>query len=260
MNTQSLEFHRSLTSARDQALKSAIKAFQGEAIEAHVSGSVGRGDPDTYSDLDVWFTFEDEVMPDVLARRFEYYSMIGEVMHVCEAPQNAPVNGVYSFVLYRTSVGLLQMDISLCPQSTSFQTKGSRRIFGEIDLPERDLSYNPKSVGVDEAYRIDFVITFVFMAIKNMVRGQGLGGLFIEYGYLSERYGIVTDPLTDREHSFDTLGKVIANLRKVSNDRQKRALLEIESFSSKVRTFFYTPGRSGLRHIQPEAEIESYVA
>ena len=127
------------------------------------------------------------------------------------------------------------MDIYLCPQSTSFQTKGSRKIFGKIDLSEGEFSYNPKKVVVDKTYRIDFVITFAFMAIKNMVRGQGLGGLFQEYGYLSERYGIVTDPLTDNEHTFDAFRKVIANLKKVSNDRQERALLKIESFMNRIR-------------------------
>lgn len=234
MATEDLEFHRSLHSAREQILENAQKVFQEKAIEAHVFGSMGRRDPDPYSDLDLWFTFEDEVIEDALAKRFECYAQIGEVVHVNEAPQNAPINGVYAFILYKTSAGLLQMDLSLCPLSTSFQVKGSRRLFGEIELPEGTFGYNPKKVSVDEDYRIDAVTCFVFMGIKRIVRERGLDDLFREYDYLSERYGITTDPLPDREHTFETLLQVIANLKKVANARQKKTLMEIEIFANRV--------------------------
>lgn len=135
-----------MTRAREKILNDTINVFRDKAIEAHMFGSVGRGDSDELSDIDIWFTCKDSDIKDVLAKRMELYSEIGEIVHLCEPPQNAPIDGVHSFVLYKTEVGLLQVDLYLCPQSTSFLTKDSKKIFGEIDLPRRELSLNPNRV------------------------------------------------------------------------------------------------------------------
>lgn len=95
-------FHSSLTDERERILKSIILFFQDKAIEAHIFGSTARGNADAYSDIDIWFTFKDENTAKALAKRFEYYSLIGEIIHVCEPPQNSPINGVHSCVIYRT--------------------------------------------------------------------------------------------------------------------------------------------------------------
>jgi len=230
-------FHRLLIRARDRALSDAQKVFQDKAIEAHVFGSVARRDSDSYSDLDVWFTFKDEDIKEVLSKRLEYYSQVGEIIHVCEAPQNAPVDGVHSSVIHKNPAGLLlQVDYYLCPQSTAFQIEGSKKIFGEIELPQKEFGYNPQKIVVDAAYRIDFVMMFTFTSIKYLIRKEAdaLDNLFKEYGYLSERYGISTSPLPAKENTFAVLREVIVNLKKVSNDRQKQALSEIEDFSVTV--------------------------
>lgn len=229
-------FHRHLIRARDQALNDAQKVFQDKAIESHMFGSVARRDSDPYSDLDVWFTVKDEDIEAILAHRLKYYSQIGKIVHVCEAPQNRPINGIHSSVLYKNYAGLLGVDLYICPKSTSFLTKDSKKVFGEIDLPQGELSYNPNKVVVDETYRIDFIIGFTFTAIKYLIRKKpdALDGLFREYDSLGERYEIKVEPLISRENSFETLRQIIANLKKVGNERQNNALSEIVEFSFKV--------------------------
>lgn len=49
-----------LVSTREEILKKLGNLFIDSAIEAHVFGSVARGDADFYSDIDIWFTFKDE--------------------------------------------------------------------------------------------------------------------------------------------------------------------------------------------------------
>ena len=238
MQEETLKFHKLLIHARDQASMAAQKAFKEKAIEAHIFGSVGRNDSDQYSDLDIWFTFKDEDIKNILAQRRESYSSIGNVIHVCEPPQNSPTNGVHSFVLYKTPAGLLQVDYYLCPQSTSFQTGESRKIFGDVELPQGKFGINPQKVSVDETYRIDFVIFIAFIAIKNLARKEkgALTNLFREYDYLSARYAIKTDVLLDRENTFVEFRKIIASIKKISNDHQKIALTEIDDFSQKVES------------------------
>jgi hypothetical protein len=163
---------------------------------------------------------------------------------VCESIERQNIYGdlfrgskSLSFIFFFLLIaGLLQVDIYLCPKSTSFLTKDSRKVFGEIDLPQGELGYNPKKVVVDKAYRIDFVIGFTFTSIKYLVRKKpdALDGLFREYEYLSERYGIKVDPLISKENNFETLRQIITNLKKAANEKQSKALSEIEEFSFKV--------------------------
>jgi predicted nucleotidyltransferase len=221
---------------RQEILDKIQEVFLGDAIEAHVFGSVARGDADPYSDLDVWITFEDEDISKALMQRLEHYAQIGEIIHLCEPPQNSPVNGVHSFVLYKTQSGLLQVDFYLCPKSSSFITKESTILFGDIKLPIGKLTLNPQRTSVPDSYRIDFLITFIFIAIKRLVRRDidALNQLFSEYANLKDRYGITVEELVDRRNDFVSLKQVITNIAKVANTKQKVALEEITGFIDKV--------------------------
>ncbi|MFA5934133.1 MAG: nucleotidyltransferase domain-containing protein [Candidatus Paceibacterota bacterium] len=214
------------------------KAFKEKATEGHLLGSVARGDSDEFSDLDVWITFKDEDIADALEKRFEYYSQIGDIVHICEPHQNAPINGIQSFVLYKTKAGLLPVDYYLCPQSTSFITLESKKLFGDILLPTRETKLNPQKVSVSETYRIDFLICFIFNSIKKLARKEenALGALFREYGYLEERYSIGVDSLIDTENTFMALEKVIKNIDMITNEKQKKALSEIFAFMKLVQS------------------------
>lgn len=211
------------------------EVFKGIAIEAHIFGSVARGDSDLYSDLDVWFTFKDEDIKNAIAKRLDYYSQIAEIIHIHEALQNAPIGGIQSFLLYKIGDKLLRVDYSLCPQSSSFKTKDSKKLFG-TELPVGELSFNPQKMAVDSNYRIDFVISFVFNSIKYLARKKQnpLQDLLREYDNLSEYYGIMVKSLSSRRESLETLRQIIQNLDEVSNERQKITLSEINTFAFRV--------------------------
>lgn len=211
------------------------EVFEGKAVEAHIFGSFARGDADLYSDLDIWFTFKDEDIKGIIAKRLDYYSQIAEIIHIHEAPQNAPIGGIQSFVLYKIGDELLRVDYSLCPQSSSFQTKDSKKIFG-AELPVSELFLNPQKVVVDANYRIDFAISFVFNSIKYLARKKQnpLQDLLREYDNLKDRYGIDIKPLLGREDSVETLRQIIQNLDEVSNKKQKMTLSEINKFTFRV--------------------------
>lgn len=207
------------------------------AIEGHLFGSLARGNADVWSDIDVWLIFKDQDMPEILAQRREMYAEVGEIVHIVEPPQNSPIGGVQSAVLYKTKIGLFVVDYSLCPVSTAFITNESKKLFGNIDLPLGEAGFNPHKVVVPESYRIDFFISFIFNSIKKIARKDDAGfrKMIDEYGYLKDRYGIPVPPLSGTARNFQTLEQVIVNVRIFANEAQQKALDEISKFIEQVK-------------------------
>ncbi len=226
-----------LISARKDILDIIEKVFKDIAIEGHLFGSMARGDSDAFSDIDICITVKDEDIEEVLKNRFECYGKVGEIVHIVEPPQNSPIGGVQSAVLYKTESGLLIVDYSICPLSTAIIVKDNKKIFGEIDLPIGEMGFNPQKVIVPDTYRIDFFIGFIFNGIKKIIRGDtaGFDHTLKEYGYLGSRYGLKVKPLETGEQSFDTLEEIIDNIFDLSTEKQKSALLEIRGFMRVIR-------------------------
>jgi predicted nucleotidyltransferase len=226
------DFESLLISSRETILEKILELFQNIAVEGHIFGSLARGNSDAYSDIDIWFTFKDEDFDEIYKKRFEYYANFGDIIHSCEAPQNAPINGVHTALLIRSHDGVISViDICLCPLSTAYMIGEGKKLFG-IDLPAGVIGYNPKKAVVDKDYRIDFLICFIFSAIKKLARNQSepLKALFEEYQYLRDRYGIVIEPLIDMSQDLDSLKKIIENVSNVSNKRQQKTLSVIDHF------------------------------
>lgn len=229
---------KSLVATRESILNKLQHVFRGKAIEAHVFGSIARGDADAYSDLDIWFTFNDNEYEEIYKNRFEYYKLAGEVIHVCEPPQNAPVNGVHSALLVREIPGCTSMiDVYLCPQSTSYITEEAKKLFG-IDLRLGTIGFSLQKVQVDENYRINFFICFIFNTIKKLARNEEfpLDAVLREYGLLRKNYDISVGMLTIREQNFSALEEIIKNIKKLANEKQKITLDSIHDFARKVFT------------------------
>lgn len=230
------EVEMKLVSAREVLLRKLETLFNGKAVEAHMLGSVARQQTDAYSDIDIWFTFRDENFDEIYKKRFEYYANLGDVIHSCEAPQNAPINGVHTALLIRSRDGvILVVDIYLCPLSTSFITDEGKKLFG-MELPVGAIGFNQKKVVVDKNYRIDFFICFIFNTIKKLARHEQapLDGLLREYEYLHKNYGVLIGDLDSKEQNLNTLEKVMENIQKVANKKQKEALVVIGDFARMV--------------------------
>lgn len=157
---------------------------------------------------------------------------------MCEAPQNAPINGVHTALLIRSQNGVISVtDIYLCPLSTAYITDEGKKLFG-VDLSVGTIGFNPKKVIVDKNYRIDFFIFFIFNTIKKIARHESdpFDGVLREYEYLYKNYQISVDPLDNREHNFSALKQIIRNIKKVANEKQQETLNVISDFIEKVET------------------------
>ena len=61
---------------------------------AWLFGSLGRGDSDELSDIDLFIIVEDEHHEAIVRDRYGYMAQLGEPLLILEAPQNWPPGGV----------------------------------------------------------------------------------------------------------------------------------------------------------------------
>lgn len=230
-----LEREKSLILSRNNLIEKLEGLFKNKSVEAHIFGSVARGDADAYSDIDIWFTFDDADYKYVYENRFEYYNQIGNIIHHCEAPQNAPIDGVHTALLVEEGDNIVVVDVYLCPFSTAYITDDGKKIFG-IDLPKGMIGYNPNKKKVDENYRIDFFTGFIFNSIKKLAREKDnpLEAVLYEYQNKFVDSSVLIAPLASDEQNFKTLELIIENVYKIANDKQKRTLVTIRDFARKI--------------------------
>jgi len=226
-----------LISARDNIYKKLQTLFTGKAVESHVFGSIARGTPDAYSDIDIWFTFKDEEYDEIYTNRFAYYTEIGSIIRSTEAPQNAPIGGVHTGLLIgsENNTILTVVDIYLCPLSTSYITEEGRKLYG-VDLPMGVGGFNPQKIQVDEDYRINFFIGFIFSTIKKVIRKESgaYDAILREYANLKDKYNIPVEPLVCTEQDIHLLEEIMDNTMKVANEKQKHAIEVIRKFMRTV--------------------------
>lgn len=229
------EIETNLVLTRQSLLEKLENLFKNKAVEAHVFGSVARGDADAYSDIDIWFTFSNSDYEDVYKNRFGYYSQIGNIIHYCEAPQNAPIDGVHTALLVEENGNIVVVDVYLCPLSTAYITDDGKKLFG-LDLPKGTIGYNPNKIKVDENYRIDFFIGFIFNSIKKLTRKNDnpLEAVLYEYQNKFIDSNIAITPLVSKEQNLDTLELIIENVHEIANDKQKKILVIIRDFARRI--------------------------
>ncbi len=141
---------------------------------AWLFGSLGRGDEDDLSDIDVWVIVDDEHAETVKAARREFVTKIAEPLLIEEAPQNAPPDGAYLCVLYPGQRGPHAIDWYWQPRAVAQFPSGCRVLLDRVGIPaippEKPMLPSEHAAAVSE--RIDFFWVMVNVAAKSIARRQ----------------------------------------------------------------------------------------
>ena len=120
-------------------------------MAAWLFGSLGRGDADEWSDIDIFVVVTDESLQDVVAQRQQFVTQIGKVLLAVEAPQNAPHGGGYLMTFYDMPIGPHQVDWYWQPQSLAYIPTKTTVLFDHVGLARRDQAIEfPKREPVKE--------------------------------------------------------------------------------------------------------------
>jgi predicted nucleotidyltransferase len=161
---------------RAALLQRAIEVLtdDGRVVAAWLFGSLGRGDADDLSDIDLWVVVSDEHIDAIRAARRDYIHSLSKPLLIEEAPQNAPPGGAYLLVLYGGEAGPHQVDWYWQPQSSARIPQDTRLLFDRAGLqpavPPPTMTYEAKAKAVTG--KCAFFWAMVNITAKKIARGE----------------------------------------------------------------------------------------
>jgi hypothetical protein len=109
---------------------------------AWLFGSLGRGNFDGWSDIDIWAVVRDDAHEEVVAERYEAAALLGEVVLTEEAPQNGPPGGSYFMSGHDRPTGIHLIDWYWQPISHA-RRPGIELLFERAPIPSGARSEAP---------------------------------------------------------------------------------------------------------------------
>lgn len=145
-------------------------------VAAWLAGSLGRGDGDAFSDVDLWVVVRDAEMEAVREGRRRFVVLLSEPVLISEAPQNAPAGGAYLWALYSGKHGPQHVDWNWLPQSGAALPPDARLLFDKVGLPSAEVPKGQPTTGDDLAAALTQECAFFWamctVVAKYIARGK----------------------------------------------------------------------------------------
>jgi hypothetical protein len=127
---------------RDELLEIITARLEDDAgvKAAWLFGSLGRGDGDAFSDIDLWVVGEQDYINSVNADPLLYVSQIEQPILSLVAPQNAPESGVYFMACYDAPTAPHIVDWYWQPVHKSYLPGGVYLLFDKVGIIQADRS------------------------------------------------------------------------------------------------------------------------
>jgi predicted nucleotidyltransferase len=149
-----------------------------DAVDAiWLAGSLGRGEGDALSDVDITLAAAPDRAGELVGRLRKRLGEVGPVALVHEAPQNAPVEGIQLNVLYDTHPLPVEIDWSVWP-AVGQRPNDVTALFERLELPVADSEFEsmlgqlPRGSNTPLAQRLDHFRTYMTpILMKHAARG-----------------------------------------------------------------------------------------
>jgi hypothetical protein len=171
-----------LRQARTAWLHQALEVFSAHRFVegVWVEGSLGRGDADAFSDVDLVLAIGGSAPPSVFGDPIAGLGLPGHVLYTRDKPKNAPAGGAYRAACVELVALPVLVDLYLWPAATATMSAAARRLFQRGDRPPRsDLSFLPLisqypsgDTGDSDPYQPQTVLMLVQLAAKYLARGD----------------------------------------------------------------------------------------
>lgn len=206
--------------------------FNAGAAAAHLLGSLANGKGDEFSDVDIWVTFDESVIEDIVSKRLEIFSEVGNILIFHETKKNGPVNGSYTLLIYEVEGVLIQVDVYISPLSTSRVAENTLVLFENKTIERGNLILDLEAVQENSLEeRIDFLICMCFIGIKKVIRKDSdfMNWLLSEYNKQNQIYNF-GDDIKKGGITMSVLDIILDQLNNKANEKQRNAINKIKDY------------------------------
>lgn len=223
-----------------QKIIETLKSFDPVAI--HQFGSGRYGYQDEFSDFDLWVTFPDDKIAGIVQNRKELFSKVSPILVKSDAPQNAPIGGSYTLVLYETDHGIFHVDYYLAPKSGSNIRQDAKHIYGEDTLPRGEWILDREAVGKWTPEHVyDQMLAMSYIMNKAIVRGgwnidmaKYLKDLYKDYQEITN----ITLPTLPESADFKFIETLYKIILPYGNENQQKAVKKLKDYSQTVERLY----------------------
>lgn len=158
---------------REPLLQRIVESLEADprVAAAWLMGSIGRGEHDAWSDLDLHVAIHDDFLADFWSERFTLYERVGRpVLIQREIPSNAQPGGHFQLVIFD---GPLEVDWNVGPLSLAARSRWHVQLVEHADIR----LVEPAPLQLDERRemcqeRLTFAWAMAPIGIKYIARGQ----------------------------------------------------------------------------------------
>lgn len=236
------KFKKEKISGRENLFKQIIKTFKGlDPIAIHQFGSGINNYRDEFSDLDLWITFPDEVIKEMVDKREEIYTSVAPILVKSDAPANAPMGGSYTMVLYDTLSGLFNVDYYFSPKSGNNVRTDAKLLYGDDSLPRGEWILQREDSPWSEEHVFNQVLAMTFILNKAVIRGgwnethaNYIRSVYKDLGDISKK----TLPPLPKSADFVFINHLFDNLVPHANKHQKKAITILKAYTNLLKKLY----------------------
>ncbi len=209
-----------------------------DPVAIHQFGSGSTGFKDEFSDIDVWVTFKDNEIETVSKKLNKIFKNIAPVVLKHHSRSWSPVGGRSFSIIHETESGLFVVDYYISKLSETVIKKDSKVLYGDDSLKRGEWKLNKDvNENIHDTHTlskdIDLLLDLIFISTKGVIRkwtdNTFINTLKTVHKLFRERY---ENKIKYRiiKLDFKTDFKLLSDIYKISNKRQKKAINKIRKY------------------------------
>jgi len=237
------EFKKEKIMGRDRLFQKIMATFKAlDSVAIHQFGSGRYGYQDEFSDFDLWITFPDDRIKQMVKNSEEIFSSVAPIFVKSSAPQNSPIGGSYTLVLYNTDHGLYHVDYYFAPKSGSNVRSDAKYLYGDDSLPRGEwILDRDNSEKWTYEHVFDQMLAMSYILNKAIVRGgwnvdmaKYLRDLYKDYQEITNK----TLPSLPNSDDFEFMKELYKNILPYGNEHQQKAVKKLSEYSKLIEKLY----------------------
>ena len=236
-------FKQNRIKGRDILQQKIVEVFKNlNPVAIHQFGSGSYGYKDEFSDLDIWVTFDDKDIGQIILMQDKIFKSLGTILIKHKSKKNSPLGGSATLIIYETEYGLFHIDFYLSKLSETIIKKDAKVLFGSDALPRGEWKLSPKEVERKSLKKvITYLIVMSFIFIKGVIRKWDAPELIDiiqkRYIFVEEKSGQKLASLPAKI-SFNLIYRLLKNLYPLANTKQRLAIEKIKDYATTVKRLY----------------------